>query len=117
MINYRTIFNPSYNFIGLLLIIVIIILIIWNNHNLKVSFYQIGSISLFSSLFTLIISFLIKFILNEMIPYQYKLFIQVISENVFKYSIILSIMGIVLGLLFITISKFFFSNQEQITHS
>lgn len=116
MINFRNIFNPNYNYIGLLIIIIIIILIILNNKNLKISFNQIGTISLCSSLFTLIVSILIKFILNNLIPYQYKLFIQVISENVFKYSIVLSIIGIVLGILLITISKILFNNK-QISHT
>lgn len=118
MINYRTIFNPEFNYIGIIAIIIIILLIILNNKNLSKSFHQIGSISMTASLFTLVLTFLIKFILNQMIPYQYKLFIQVISENVFQYSTMLSIIGIVLGLFFIAISKYFFKNsKEKITIS
>lgn len=113
MINFRNIFNPTYNYIGLLIIIIIIILIIINNKNLRISFKQIGTISLYSSLFTLIVSILIKFILNNLIPYQYKLFVQVISENVFKYSIILSTIGIILGIILTIISKTLFNNKKK----
>lgn len=113
MINFRTIFNPSYNYIGLIIIIIINLLIILNNKNLQKSLHQIGVIGMLSSLFTLIISMLIKFILNNMIPYQYKLFIEVISENVFQTITTLSVIGIILGLLCMAISKFFFNKPNQ----
>lgn len=113
MINFRTIFNPDYTFIGIIAIILIVLLIIWNNHNLQKSLHQIGIICLVSSIFTLIFTILIKFVLNQMIPYQYKLFIQVISENVFGYSTMLSIIGIIIGLFLLAISKFFFSNNHK----
>lgn len=113
MINYREIFNTSYNFIGVVLIIFIILLIVGLNRNLQKSFHQIGLIGLIASTITLVLSFLIKLIINQLIPYQYKLFIEVISENFFQYNIILSVVGIVISLLLLAVAKFFFTKSNQ----
>lgn len=113
MTNFRTIFNPSYSFIGILTIIIITILIIFNNKDLKKSFHQIGKISLITSIIIFIISNIIKFTLNIMIPYQYKIFIQVISKNIFWYIMIFSLIGIILGLIFYISSKFFYEKDSK----
>lgn len=113
MINFRSIFNPSYNYLGIVTIIIIILLIIWTNQNFKKSLQQIGSTSLTASLIILIFSLLIKFILNNLIPYQYKLFLEVISENLFQSILMLSVIGIIIGILLVAISKYFFNNETK----
>ena len=113
MINYRELFNPNYSYISIIIISFLIFLIVLNNRNTKKSIHQIGCICLISSIIMLGLSFLIKLLVNQMIPYQYKIFIQVISENFFTYSITLSIIGIALGIFLIAIAKFFFHTHDQ----
>ena len=107
MINYRTIFNPSYSYIGILIIGVLILFIFLNNKNIRKSFNQIGKISIFSGIFTLLFAYLIKLLINNNFTYSSKLFIQVISKNVIKSLVTSSLMIILLGIILLLISQFF----------
>ncbi|MCI6265333.1 MAG: hypothetical protein MR598_00615 [Erysipelotrichaceae bacterium] len=113
MINFRNIFNPSYNYIGLLIILILIVLIIWLNHDIKDSLKKIGKTAIISGLITLIIGFLLNLIINNLVPYQYKIFIQVISQNVFNNLILASIVTIILGIILFSITKILERKQES----
>ena len=114
MINYRNIFNPSYNYIGLLLIGIIIYLLFITIKDLKKSLNQIGKTSIVSGTISLVIILLINFIINQILPYQYKIFIQVISKNVYKTALIYSIVVIILGIFLLTIEKILKSENKKV---
>ena len=106
MINYRNIFNPSYNYIGLILIFALIGLIFLNNRNIKKSFQQIGIITTCSGLITLIIAFLLNFLVDLALPQQYQIFIEVISANISKNCLHTSLIAILIGGALLIINKF-----------
>lgn len=111
MINFRKYFNPSYNYIGLLIIAVLILLIILINQDIKNSIKKIGTASLISGLITLLGGFFVNFLLDILIPYQYQIFIQVISKNIFNHLLLASITAIFLGLIAMIFSKLV--NKQQ----
>lgn len=118
MINFRQIFNPSYNYIGMFIIAILILWILVNNKNLYESLKQIGTISLISGIITLFLAIIINFIINQLLPHQYKIFIQVISQNVFKSATTSSLITIGVGMLLLLITKIWkkqSSSQLRIT--
>lgn len=115
MINFRKYFNPSYNYIGLLIIALLILLIIFINQDIKNSIKKIGTVSLVSGLITLLGGFFVNFLLDILISYKYKIFIQVISKNVFNHLLLASLIAIILGIIAIIFSKL--ANKPQPTNS
>lgn len=97
MINFRNIFNPSYNYIGIVIIIVIALTIIIIQKDTLTSIYQISKTSLIAGIITLIITLILHFIIEVLIVSSYKVFIEVISENVINslyfYSILITIIS------------------------
>lgn len=104
MINFRTIFNPTYSYLGLILIILLIIAIILMNNNLKSSFKIIGNTFLISGTITLLVALMINTSINILITSPYKIFIQVISNNLWKNLIYGTILSILSGVILIIIS-------------
>lgn len=102
MINIRDIFNPSNNYIGLILIFLIALLIIIIKKDLKSSIYQISKISFISGTITLIITLLSSLIIDNFILTNYKIFIEIISKNVinsiYLYSMIILVISGVINL-------------------
>lgn len=113
MINYRNIFNPDYNYIGLILIIFLIILIFWNNRNIKQSFQQIGTIITISGFTTLIIAIFLNVIVDLVLPQQFQLFVKVISNNVSQNCWRTSLIAIFSGGTLLIINKLFFKNLKK----
>lgn len=103
MINYRNLFNPSYNYIGLIIIIIISLLIIIIQKDTIKSIQQISKTCLIASLTILIITILLNLLMNGLIPNSYKVFIEIISKNVIKnlyfYSILLIIISSIMNIL------------------
>lgn len=104
MINYRQIFNPDYNYIGIILIAIIALIIILVQKHTISSIYQIVESSLIAGTITLIATFLLNFIMSFLIISNYKIFIEVITKNVISslyfYSIILIVIsGIIIFML------------------
>lgn len=112
MINYRSIFNPSYNYIGIILIVIIILLIILNNKNICISLKQIGKISILSGSITCLLSISINFIIDFMISNKYKIFVQIISDNVIKNALIASLSVTSLGT-FLLLSSLMFQEKTK----
>lgn len=111
MINYRSIFNPDYNYIGIILILIIIALIFLNNSNFRQSLHQIGFIITISGFVTLIIAFLLDFVVDIVLPARYQLFVEVISNNIYENFWKTSIMTIFLGGFILIINKIFHSRK------
>ena len=97
--NYRAIFNPNYNFIGIILLILIITILFLLNKNLKYTLTLINKTFFITGIIALSLSVFINIILRMFIPYHYRIFIQVISDNVIKNSTYYSCICIVLGLI------------------
>ena len=93
MINYRQIFNPEYNYIGLILIAIIALIIILVEKHTISSIYKLAESSLIAGTITLIATLLLNFVMSFIIIGNYKIFIEVITKNVISslyfYSIIL----------------------------
>ena len=97
MINYRNIFNPSYNYIGIILISIIALLIIIVKKDILASIYQISKSAFIAGIITLIITIILNFLIDIVITSNYKIFIQIISENVISNLYFYSILVIIVG--------------------
>lgn len=115
MINFRQIFNPDYNFIGLILIVVLILLILGFNKDLKYGIKVIGKTSLIAGLITLFIAFLLNFSIQNFIPYNYQIFIQVISNNLYQNYLYASVLTILLGGICLIASKINLDKNKKLT--
>lgn len=105
MINFREIFNPNYTIIGLIIIIALIILIFVFNKDTKQSLNLLGKTAIITSIITFLISLILKLGIDILIPYNYKLLIQVISNNLLKSYINSSILILIIGIILFIFSK------------
>lgn len=105
MINLRNIFNPSYSYIGLIAIAILILLIFLLQQDSKATLKTIGTTSLVAGITTLALSLLMKLVIATLIPYQYKIFIQVISNSLLISILYLSLSHIALGTILLIFSK------------
>lgn len=103
MINLRQIFNPSYNYIGIIFIIFIALTIFIIQKNTVVSIYQISRSGLIAGIIILLITLLISFIMEFLIVSSYRIFIEVITKNVISslyfYSITIIIISSIVNLM------------------
>lgn len=106
MTNFREIFNPDYSQFLILIILGLVGLIFIFNRNIKESLRVTGKAILLSGIVTLVIAIIINLGINTFIPYNYKIFIQVISSSLFKNLLYSALEGIILGIALLLISKF-----------
>lgn len=103
MINYRNIFNPTYNYIGIIIIIILVLIIIGLQKDVFASIKHISKTVLISGLIILIFTLLLNFIMEFLIIGGYKIFIQIITDNIISnlyfYSITLIIISSSINLL------------------
>ena len=92
MINFREIFNMSYSYIGIIIIGIIMIMIILLD---KKEGIRIIGRSFFYSGVVLIIFYLLGNMLIS--SFEYKIFVEVISDNFFSSLIIFSVISLILG--------------------
>ena len=97
--NYRTIFNPNYNFIGIILIALFITILLLLNKNIKYTIYIISKTFISSGILSIIFGFFINFFLNSSLPSLYKIFIQIITKIFISNLIYSSLFVIVLGII------------------
>lgn len=105
MINIREIFNPSYNFIGLLFIVLLIVIILMTNKNIKYASKLIGNTFLISGIITLFLDFILSLFLKLTLSSYYKVIIEVISNHLLKECLYYSIFSIGLGIILKMIFK------------
>ena len=109
MINYRNIFNSSYNYIGLILIFVLALIIIVIEKDTVSSVCRISKYALISGIITLVLALFSNFIIEFLVFNRYKVFIEIISknliENLYFYSIIIIIISGVINLMLKTFGK------------
>ena len=98
--NYRLIFNPSYNIVGLWIILLLIILIFFIHQNLKKSLLLISKYLLISGIISFVIAIIFIIGINSIIPIKYQIFTNIISKNLLKTDLIYSGICIIIGLLF-----------------
>ena len=103
MINYRNIFNPNYNYIGIIIIILLLIAIFILQKNTISSLIRISNMSLISGIIILIIAITINMLIKILVLGSYKIFIEVITNTIIKnlyfYSITIIIISIILNIL------------------
>ncbi len=104
MINLREIFNSTYSIIGLIIITILILLILFLNKNIIQSFKDIGITLVIAGIISLGILYIINYIINEIIPYEYKIFTDVIRKNLEKNFTYYAIISIIIGILMVTSS-------------
>lgn len=107
MINFRNIFNPDYNILGLLLIFLLIFLIFLNEKNLLYALKKISISILYAGIITLILTLILKLAINLLIPYQYKIFLAVITDNFLKNLITSTLIFIAIGIILYAFSKIY----------
>lgn len=105
MINFREIFNPNYNFIGLLFMALLMMIILLLNRNIFYGLKVIGKTFLISGMITLFLDFILYLGLNMVLISYYKIIIQVISNQVLKNCLYYSIISIMIGIVLIVFSK------------
>ena len=105
MINFREIFNPNYNFLGLLFIALLMMIILLLNRNIFYCLKVIGKTFLISGMITLFLDFILYLGLNMVLISYYKIIIQVISNQVLKNCLYYSIISIMIGIVLIVFSK------------
>lgn len=109
MINYRNIFNSSYNYIGLILIFILALLIIIIERDTVLSVSRISKYTFTSGIIILVLALLSNFIIEFLVFNSYKVFIEIISTNLIKnlyfYSIIIIIISGIVNLLLKILSK------------
>ena len=105
MINFREIFNPNYNFIGLLFMSLLMMIILLLNRNIFYCLKVIGNTFLISGMITLFLDFILYLGLNMVLISYYKIIIQVISNQVLKNCLYYSIISIMIGIVLIVFSK------------
>lgn len=105
MINFREIFNPNYNFIGLLFVALLMMIILLLNRNIFYCLKVIGKTFLISGMITLFLDFILYLGLNMVLISYYKIIIQVISNQVLKNCLYYSIISIMIGIVLIVFSK------------
>lgn len=105
MINFREIFNPNYNFIGLLFMALFMMIILLLNRNIFYCLKVIGKTFLISGIITLFLDFILYLGLNMVLVSYYKIIIQVISNHVLKNCLYYSIISIMIGIVLIVFSK------------
>lgn len=115
MINYRNIFNPSYNYIGIIGIITIIIILTILNKNIKNIINLLSKILLISGTFTLIISLVLNLITSFMVPSTYQLFLEVITSKLQTNMLCQSLLIIAIGTLLLLVEKIFFKTSLKET--
>ena len=113
MINYRHLFNPTYNYVGIIMIIVLIIFIFINNRDINQSVQKIGIIITFSGLITLTLALLLNFFIDIILPQNYQLFIEVVSKNISKNCQTSSIVTILIGGTILIFNKIFLIHQKN----
>lgn len=109
MINYRNIFNPSYNYLGLIFIAIISLIIILIQKDALVGIYKISKSCLTAGIIIFIITLILNFIMEFLIVSSYKVFIEIITKNVISslyfYSIIIIIISSLLNIIIKTTKK------------
>ena len=91
MINFREIFNSNNNVIGLGIIIFLVIILVFLEKNMRDFFRDFGMIGIRTGLIVFVLSIIIYFIL-KFLPSYYRIFVEVISNNVIKSMIALSML-------------------------
>jgi len=113
MINYRNIFNPNYNYIGAMIIFTLIaILIIIEKDKIK-TLYEICKTITISSITILLITIIINFTLEYLIIGTYKIFIEVIMNNLIKNLYLYSFIILIISSISSFGIKFFIKIKEK----
>lgn len=103
MINYRNIFNPSYNYIGLIIIAIIALLIIIIKKDIQASLYQISKSCLIAGIVILVLNLILNFIMEFLIISNYKILIEIITKNIIRnlyfYSIAIIIISSLINIM------------------
>lgn len=99
MINYRTIFNPNYIPICLSFILIIITLIIFLEKDYLSSIKKISKTILLSSTITFIIGLILNIFIKYLLITNYKILIEIITNNLIKNIYLYSITLIFISIL------------------
>ena len=110
--NYRAILNPDYNFVGLILIAILMMILLLLHRNIKYTVSILGKTFFTTGILMLVLAFILNFALNIIIPYEYKIFIEVISKNVFQYCIFYSGLCIIIGAFGYACAKIFKKEKQ-----
>lgn len=114
MINYRQIFNPQYNYIGIIIILILILIIYFIQKNIFTTIKQISKIFLISSTLILIITLILNLIIDKLLIANYKIFIEIITKNIINNLYFYSITTIIISIFIMLIIKIFTNYYKNI---
>ena len=114
MINYRQIFNPQYNYIGIIIILILILIIYFIQKNIFTTIKQINKIFLISSTLILIITLILNLIIDKLLIANYKIFIEIITKNIINNLYFYSITPIIISIFITLIIKIFTNYYKNI---
>lgn len=114
MINYRQIFNPQYNYIGIIIILILILIIYFIQKNIFTTIKQISKIFLISSTLILIITLILNLIIDKLLIANYKIFIEIITKNIINSLYFYSITTIIISIFITLITKIFINYYKNI---
>ena len=114
MINYRQIFNPQYNYIGIIIILILILIIYFIQKNIFTTIKQISKIFLISSTLILIITLILNLIIDKLLIANYKIFIEIITKNIINNLYFYSITTIIISIFITLIIKIFTNYYKNI---
>lgn len=114
MINYRQIFNPQYNYIGIIIILILILIIYFIQKNIFTTIKQISKIFLISSTLILIITLILNLIIDKLFITNYKIFIEIITKNIINNLYFYSITTIIISIFITLITKIFINYYKNI---
>lgn len=114
MINYRQIFNPQYNYIGIIIILILILIIYFIQKNIFTTIKQINKIFQIVSTLMLIITLILNLIIDKLLIANYKIFIEIITKNIINNLYFYSITTIIISIFIMLIIKIFTNYYKNI---
>lgn len=112
MINFRELFNPSYNIIGIIIIVILLIVLFLLEDGLGEFLLNVGIIGIVTGIIGITLAGIIYLIL-KFLPSSYKIFVTIISDNVIKGIISCSIIVLIVGIILYLVSIFFDRKLES----
>ena len=108
MINFREIFNISYSYIGIIVILLLIVILFFldKKYGIKV----IGYSFLGAGIFLLIVYLFGNMIVSS---FNYRVFIEIISDNFFNSIIVYSVISMIFGGINLEIYRYYIDVQQK----
>ena len=117
MINYREFFNPSYGHIGIIIILLIFGILLIINRSLKENLRLVANIITTSAVLNIFLVIIFKVFITLIIDYNFRIFIEVISDTLISNLLTKSLIETILGLFLLLIYKYIPSTNPKLNYN